>query len=76
MVKNKLMLEMDFRQLGPNYSAFKPFNKNKQRIQEFKETGDLTYIYQNETDKAYFQHDMAYRKFKNLPRRTASDNIA
>ena len=76
LVKNKLMLEMHFRQFGPNYSAFKPFNKKKQRIQEFKETGDLRYIYQNETDKACFQHDMAYRKFKTLPRRTASDNIA
>ena len=30
--------------------------KNK----KIKETGNSQYIYQNELDKAYFQHDMAY----------------
>ena len=37
--------------------------KNKERIQKFKETGDSRYIYQNELDKGCFQHDMAYRDF-------------
>ena len=37
--------------------------KNKERIQKFKETGDSQYIYQNELDKGCFQHDMAYRDF-------------
>ena len=49
--------------------------KNKERIQKFKETGDSRYIYQNELDKACFQHDMAYGDFKDLTRRTASDKI-
>ena len=40
--------------------------QNKERIQRFKETGDSKYIYQNELDKACFQHDMSYRDFKNL----------
>ena len=40
---------------------------------KFKETKDARYINQNELDKAYFEHDMAYGDFKNLPRRTASD---
>ena len=40
-----------------------------------KETGDSRYIYQNELDKACFQHDMAYGDFKGLNRRTASDKI-
>ena len=31
------------------------------------------YIYQNELDKACFQHDMAYGDFKGLSRRTTSD---
>ena len=48
---------------------------NKQKIQKFKETGDLRYIYQNELDKACFQHDMAYVEFKDVTRRIASDNI-
>ena len=47
--------------------------KNKKRIQKFKETGESRYIYQNELDKACFQHDMAYGDFKDLTVRTASD---
>ena len=35
----------------------------------------MQYIYQNALDKACFQHDMAYRDFKDLPRRTAYDNV-
>ena len=49
--------------------------KNKERIRKFKETGDSRYIYQNELDKAGFQHDMAYGDFKDLTRRTTSDKI-
>ena len=33
------------------------------------------YIYQNELDKACFQHDMAYGDFKDLTRRTVYDKI-
>ena len=36
------------------YSACGPFTKNKERIQQFKETGDTSYIYKNELDKASF----------------------
>ena len=36
------------------------------RIQKFKETGDTSYIYKNEIDKACFQHDMAYGDFNLL----------
>ena len=32
-------------------------------------------IYQNELDKVCFQHDMTYGDFKDLPRRTASDEV-
>ena len=49
--------------------------KIKKKIQKFKETGDTSYIYKNEHDKACFQHDMAYGNFKNLARRTASDKV-
>ena len=38
-------------------------------------TGDTSYIYKNELDKACFEHDMAYGDFKDLKRRTASDKI-
>ena len=49
--------------------------KNKERIQNFKETGDSSYIYRNELDEACFQHDMAYGDFKDLARRTVSDKV-
>ena len=57
------------------YSACGPFNKNKERIKKFKETGDTSYIYKDELDKACFQHDMAYGDFKDLRKRTYSDKI-
>ena len=49
--------------------------KNKERIQKFRETGDSQYIYQNELDKACFQHDMAYGDFKDLTKRITFDKI-
>ena len=35
----------------------------------------MSYIYKNELDKTCFQCDMAYVDFKDLARRTASDNV-
>ena len=69
------MPEMHLKQRGFTYSACGPFTKNKERIQKFKETGDTSYIYKNELDKACFQHDMAYGDFKDLKTRTASDKV-
>ena len=71
---DKFMPEMYLRQLGLTYSACGLFTKNKEKIHTFKETGDLRYIYQNKFNKAVFQHGMAYGDFKNVTRRTASDN--
>ena len=48
------MPEMHLKKPGSTYSACRPFNKNKQRIQKFKETGDTSYNYKNELDKACF----------------------
>ena len=69
----KFMLEMHLEQPGFTYSACGPFTENKERIQKFKETGDTKYIYKIGLDKACFQHDMAYRDFKDLAKRAASD---
>ena len=49
---DKFMPEMHLKQPGFTYSACGPFTKNKERIQKFKETGDTSYIYKNELDKA------------------------
>ena len=37
------------------------------------QTGDTSYIYKNDRDKASFQHDMAYARQKDLTKRTESD---
>ena len=72
---DKFIPEMHLRQFGFIYSACGPFTKNKERSQRFKETGDTNYIYKNELDKAWFQHDMAYGDFKDLTKRTVADKI-
>ena len=69
------MPEMYLRQPRFTYSACGPFTTNRERIKKFKETGDSRYIYQNELDKACFQHDMAYGDLKDLNRRTTADKI-
>ena len=69
------MAEMHLKQPAFTCGAYRPFTKNKERIQKFKETGDTKYIYKNELDKACFQHDMAYGDFKDSAKRTASDKV-
>ena len=44
-------------------------------MQKFKETGNSRHIYQNELDKACFQHEMAYWDLKDLPRRSSSGKV-
>ena len=69
---DKFMPQMHLKKPEFTYSACGPFTKNKERIQKFKETGDASYIYKNELDRACFQHDMAYG---DLARRIASDRV-
>ena len=70
---DKFVPEMHLKQPGFTYSVCGPFTKNKERIKKFKETGGTSYIYKNELDKAYFQHDTTYGEFKDIAKRTASD---
>ena len=67
------MPEIHSKKPGSTYSACGPFTKNKQRIEKFMQTGNTYYIQKNNLDKAFFQHDMAYGKFKDLAKRTESD---
>ena len=64
LVGDKFMPEMHLRQPRFTYSACGPFTKNKERIEKFMQSGNTDFIYKNELDKAYFQHDMAYGKSK------------
>ena len=56
---DKFMSEIHLKQPGFTYNACEPFTKKKERVQNFKETGDSKYIYKNELDKVCFQQDMA-----------------
>ena len=69
------MPEMDLKQLEFTYSICGTFIKNKKGIQKFMSTGNTDYIYKNDLDKACFQHNMAYGKYKDLTTRTESDKV-
>ena len=75
MVGDTFMPEMYLRQPRFTYSACGSFTKNKERIEKFMKSGNTDFIYENELDKACFQHDMAYRKSKDLVKRTQSDKV-
>ena len=76
-IVNKFLLAIDkfmpLKQPVFTYSACGPFTKHKERIQKFMQTSDTNYIYRNDLDKACFQHNIAYGKYKDLERRTQSD---
>ena len=72
---DKFMPEMHLRQPQFVYSACGPFTRHKERIKEFKRTGDTRYIYRNELDKACFQHDSAYLDHKDVINRTEADKV-
>ena len=75
MAGDKVMPEVHLKQPGFTYSACDRFTKNKERIPKFMQTGDTNYIYKNDLEKACFQHDMAYGKYKDLTKRTQSDKV-
>ena len=72
---DKFMPEKHLRQLRFVHSASGPFTRHKERIKEFKRTGDTRYIYRNELDKVCFQHDSAYADQKDLINRTEADKV-
>ena len=66
---------MYLKQLKFTDSVQGPLKKHKTRMQKFKETGNSRYVCRNELDNACFQHGMVYGGFKDLPKRTASDEV-
>ena len=70
---DKFMPEMHLRQPQFVYSACGTFTRHKERIKEFKRTGDMRLLYRNELDKACFKHDAAYAKYKDVENRLISD---
>ena len=72
---DKFMPEMHLKELGFTYSTCDSFTRNKERIEEFMQTGNTDFIYRNDLDGACFQHDMAYGKSKDLTKRTQSHKV-
>ena len=72
---DKVMPEIYLRQPQFVYSACGPFTRHKERIKEFKRTGNTRYIYRNELDKACFKHDSSYADHKDLINRTEADKV-
>ena len=66
---------MHLKQPGFTYNACGPLTKHQERIQTFRETGNLKHLHRNELGKACFVHDAAYSDNKDLAKRTIPDNI-
>ena len=75
MAGNKFMPELHLRKPGFNYNACGPFTKHRERIQKFRETGDLDHIYKSKLEKTCFAHDAGYSDSKYLAKRTISDKV-
>ena len=75
MTGDKFMPELHLKQPGFTYSAWGAFTTHRERIQNFRETGNLKHLYRHELDKACFAHDAAYSESKDLAKGTILDNI-
>ena len=51
---DKFMPEMDLKQPEFTFNACGPFTENEERIQKFRETGELRYIYRDELHETCF----------------------
>ena len=56
---DKFIPQMNLKQYECTYNACGPFTNDQERIEKFMQTGNTNFIYNNELDKACFQHDMA-----------------
>ena len=74
LVGDKFMPEMHLRQAKFVYLACGPFTRHKERIKEFKCTGNIKLLYRNALDKACFKHDAAYAKYKDVENKLIADD--
>ena len=75
MTGDKFMPGLHLKQPGFSHSAYGPFTKHHERIQKFKEIGNLKHFYWSELNKTCFAHDAAYSVCKDLASRTILDEI-
>ena len=72
---DKFIPELHLKQPSFTYSVCGLFSKPRERMQKFRETGNLKHLHRNELDKACFAHDAAYSDRKDLAHRTISNKI-
>ena len=75
IVGDKFMPEMHLKQPGFTYSACGLFTKHAERIKKFKQTGNTSYIFKSELDKACFKHYSTCADYKDLLNRTRADKV-
>ena len=69
------MSRLHLRQSSFNYSSCRPFTKPCERIQKFREIGNLKRLYRIELDKVCFAHNAIYSDSNDLVNKTVSDKI-
>ena len=69
------MPELHLKQAGFTYSNCGPFTKHYEKIQKFREAGNLKHLCRNELGKGCFSQDAAYSDSKDLAERTISDRV-
>ena len=72
---DKFIPEIHLKHPGFTYYARGPLTKKKERIRKCIQTRNKNCIYKNHLDRAYFQHDMAYGKYKDLNKGTQLDKV-
>ena len=73
LTSSKFTPESHLKHPGLTYSTCGPFSKHRERIQKFKEIGNLKHLHRNKL--ACFVHNAAYSDSKDLTKRTVSDKI-
>ena len=69
------MPELHLKQPGCTSSVCGTFTKHRERIENFRETGNLKHLYRNGLDKACFYDDAACLAGKDLAKTTILGNI-
>ena len=75
MSRDTFTPELHLRQPKCTYSACGPFTKHREKIQKYREVGDLKHNYKTQLDKACFDHGAVYSDSKDLAKITISSKI-
>ena len=75
LTREKFIPELHLKQLGFIYSARGSFTNQRQRIQKFRETGNLKHLYRDKLVQVCFAHHATQSDSKDLGKRNILDKI-